>query len=142
MLRAWRAGVERPARILIVDDDDYVARTFEAMLRDLHPVVLRARTAADGLRSALESAPDLALIDVGLPDVDGLELTRRLRAEPALAHLRIVIVTGYEIGPAEAGLVGADATLRKPVRIEHLREVVARQLARSADEPRDSDPER
>src|SRR5262245_12203619 len=111
MLRSSRAGAARPARILIVDDDDYVASTFEAMLRDLRPVMRRAPTAADGLRSALDWDPDLALVDIGLPDVDGLELTRQLRAEASLADLRIVIVTGHHLEGEEADRVGADATL-------------------------------
>ena len=114
--------------ILIVDDDEYVARTFEAMLRDLQPVVLQAQTAADGLRVALESSPDLALLDVGLPDGDGFDLTRKLRAEPVLAGLRIIIVTGYELDPDESVRAGADAILLKPIRIEDLRAVVDRLL--------------
>jgi CheY-like chemotaxis protein len=118
--------VVQPLRILIVDDDAYVARAFEAMLRDLKPRITYAPTAADGLRAAVASSPHLALVDVGLPDGDGFALTRRLRAEPRLADLRIVIVTGYELDPAEAQLAGADATLAKPIRIEVLRGVIDR----------------
>jgi DNA-binding response OmpR family regulator len=120
--------------ILIVDDDEYVARTSEAMLRDLQPVVLQAHTAADGLRAALESSPDLVLLDVGLPDGDGFALTRQLRAEPTLAGLRIVLVTGHELDPDESVRAGADGILRKPIRIEELRGAVDR-LLRDAGAP-------
>ena len=130
MLRSPRAGLDQPARILIVDDDEYVAATFQAMLRDLHPVILHARTAAEGLAVATTDEPDIAIVDLGLPDLDGLELTRRLRAEPSLAHLRIIIVTGYVVDPSEAGEAGADATLTKPVRVQDLRDLIARQLTR------------
>ena len=127
MVGTLRAG-ERPARILVVDDDDYVGHTFEAMLRDLRLEIDRAGTAADGLARARARNPDLVLVDIGLPDEDGLALTRRLRAEPDLAATRIVVVTGHKLEPGEAHAAGADATIEKPVRLEDLRTVVAGQL--------------
>jgi two-component system, OmpR family, KDP operon response regulator KdpE len=132
MLRSSRTGLEQPARILIVDDDEYVAATFQAMLRDLHPVILRARTAAEGLAVARTDAPDVAIVDLGLPDLGGLELTRRLRSESSLSHLRIVIVTGHVVDPAEAAAAGADATLTKPVRVQDFRDLIRQQLSRAA----------
>jgi len=106
----------RPA-ILVVDDDGYVHDTIETTLRRLDLTVIRARSAAEGHELARRHRPRLAIVDVGLPDVDGFQLTRRLRADADLAGLRIVILTGYVPDPSEAAAAGADAILGKPFRV-------------------------
>jgi CheY-like chemotaxis protein len=92
--------------ILVVDDDDYVHGTLAAALRQLKPNLIQARTAADGLALAIAHRPALAIVDLGLPDASGYELTQRLRATPGLETLRIIILTGYEPDPAAAQQAG------------------------------------
>src|SRR5438045_55369 len=103
--------------ILVVDDDDYVHGALEAALRSLRPTIVRATSAAEGLERARAERPDLAIVDLGLPDQDGYSLTRSLRAEPDLAHLRILILTGHEPDQATALAAGADAIMSKPFRL-------------------------
>ena len=122
----------RHPTILVVDDDDYVHGTLAAALRQWKPNLIQARTAADGLALATEHRPAIAIVDLGLPDASGYELTRRLRATPGLEALRIVILTGYEPDPAAAQRAGADAILGKPFRLHEFLEVVNRLLETTA----------
>jgi DNA-binding response OmpR family regulator len=122
-------GSTRPRpTILVVDDDDYVHGTLSAALRQLKPNLIHARTAADGLALATEHRPAIAIVDLGLPDASGYELTRRLRATPGLEALRIVILTGYEPDPAAAQRAGSDDILGKPFRLHEFLELVDRLL--------------
>ena len=122
----------RPLRsqptILVVDDDDYVHATLAAALRSLHPTVVRAATGAEGLELASSARPNLAIVDLGLPDIDGYELTRQLRARPEGGDLRIVILTGHIPDEQAARDAGADAILGKPFRLNEFLEIVEAQL--------------
>ena len=118
-----------PATILIVDDDDYVDVTLRAALRSLRANIVRAATAAEGLDLARTQRPNLAIVDLGLPDADGYQLTRWLRAEPGLESLRILIVTGHYPDEQAAREAGADEILGKPLNIRQFLETVRRQLA-------------
>jgi DNA-binding response OmpR family regulator len=118
--------------ILVVDDDDYVHGTLAAALRQLKPNLIQARTAADGLALAIEHRPALAIVDLGLPDASGYELTQRLRATPGLEALRIIILTGYEPDPAAAHQAGSDEILGKPFRLHEFLELVDRLLETTA----------
>ena len=114
--------------ILVVDDDDYVHGTLAAALRQLKPNLIQARTAADGLALATEHRPAIAIVDLGLPDASGYDLTQRLRATPGLEALRIVILTCYEPDPAAAQRAGSDEILGKPFRLHEFLELVDRLL--------------
>jgi PAS domain S-box-containing protein len=120
------AGATR-RRVLVVDDDGDSAR---GMARLLRASGHETWTAADG-RSALESArahrPDVALIDVRLPDIDGRELARQLRAEPGLEGLLLVAVSGLgrEEDREQSLAAGFDHHLVKPVDLDALLALVA-----------------
>lgn len=103
--------------VLVVDDDEYIHAALTAAMRSLKPVILRATTAAAGLRLAIEREPDLAIIDLGLPDTDGYSLTRRIRAIAGLHGTRILILTGHQPDQVAATRAGADAILAKPFRL-------------------------
>lgn len=123
------ADPESPERarepvVLIVDDDDYVPATLSAALRELRPAIIRATTAEEGLARALEYRPAVAIVDVGLPDMDGYALTRRMRARAELAEMRICILTGH-LPDEEAALeAGADAIIGKPFRLRTIVETI------------------
>lgn len=103
--------------VLVVDDDEYVHDALAAAMRSLKPEIIRATTAAAGLRLAIEREPELAIIDLGLPDADGYSLTRRIRAVAALRDTRILILTGRLPDSDAALLAGADAILAKPFKL-------------------------
>ncbi|HEU5178562.1 MAG TPA: response regulator, partial [Burkholderiales bacterium] len=114
-------------KVLIVEDnDDTRAMLHEALAFSGHDV-REARDGTSGLALAAERAPDVALIDIGLPDLDGYEVARRLRAAPGGRRIGLVAITGY--GQPEdqkrAFEAGFDAHLTKPVAPERLRQVMA-----------------
>ncbi|QDV38525.1 PAS domain-containing hybrid sensor histidine kinase/response regulator [Tautonia plasticadhaerens] len=116
----------RPLRILIVEDHE----DNREMLRTLLEMSgHRVETAADGIEAldALRRKPDLALLDVGLPGMDGMTLARAVRADPDLCGLRMVAITGYARPEdrEEALSAGFDAHLPKPVPIEELDRLIA-----------------
>lgn len=114
--------------ILIVDDDEYVHGALEAALRGLRIHLLMAATAAEGEMLASQHRPLLAIVDVGLPDKDGYELTASLRRNPALKDMRILILTGGLADEAAASDAGADGLILKPFRLHHFLEMVRAQL--------------
>jgi len=109
-------------RILIVDDNADVRMTLREMLALGGHEVHEAGDGATGIAIARTQAPDVALIDIALPDVDGYEVARRLRAGENGARMKLIAVTGF--GQAEdrrrALEAGFDAHLTKPVRLEQL----------------------
>ena len=90
--------------------------------------VIEATDGITGIDIATHAMPEVALIDVGLPDIDGYEVTRRIRAHPDGQSIMLVAVTGY--GQAEdrqrALDTGFDAHLTKPVSWEQVAELVGR----------------
>ena len=125
------AGLQRKsrdaARVLVVDDNEDATTLINEALDSLGYDV---RTAPDGpaaLRIATEFKPQVALLDIGLPVMDGYELARRLRAAPGLGALRLVAVTGY--GQREdkrrSKQAGFEAHLVKPVGLRQLQQVFA-----------------
>jgi len=117
-----------PPVILVVDDDDYVYGAVRAVLRRMTARVVRASTAADGLRLAREEHPALAILDVGLPDGNGYELASACRAEPELTDTRIVILTGHAPDAPAASASHVDAVIGKPFRLHEFLATVERLL--------------
>ena len=130
--RPSTSGQPAAARILVVDDDDYVHVALRAALRPIRASIERAAGAAEGLALARAQLPDLAIIDLGLPDADGYELTRWLRAEPGMEQLRILIVTGHFPDTEAALAAGADEIMGKPFKLHDFLEAVRRQLRNRA----------
>ncbi|MFG2296135.1 response regulator [Streptomyces sp. NPDC048603] len=84
-------------RVLLVDDQPLIRSGFRALLdlEDDIEVVAEAGDGAEGLALALEHVPDVALVDISMPVVDGIEATRRIAAAPTLAAVHVVILTNY-----------------------------------------------
>ena len=127
----------RSPGVLIVDDDEYVHGALEAALRGLRVHLLTAHTAAEGETLALQYHPLLAIVDVGLPDRDGYQLTADLRKASSLASMRILILTGQSPDAAAAKHAGANGLIQKPFRLHHFLDLVREQLGnRDHDEAR------
>ena len=108
-------------RVLVVDDDLEVAKSIEATLRR-HYQVYVVHTGIGAIKEARQHQPDIIVLDVIMPGMDGLETCRELRADPALADIPILFLTA--LGRPEdrvAGLrAGADDYLTKPFNLEEL----------------------
>jgi CheY-like chemotaxis protein len=120
-----------PRRILIVDDEPAVADLIEAVLLSEGYIVAIARDGAQGLLLAKEWSPDLILMDVMLPGVDGGTAIRRLKNDPTTSDIPIVAMSaGRNIRQQSDELTDADAALAKPFDIDALLAQVAFHLSR------------
>lgn len=110
-------------RLLIVDDNVDAANglALHFKTRSNHQL-WTAHTGASGIRRAIELEPDLLLLDIGLPDMDGYEVARRLRAHPVLGQVGLVAMTGFggEADRRRAEEAGFDHFLVKPVAFQAL----------------------
>ena len=124
-----------PLRVLIVDDDRQVVESLKETVEDLGDDALVGFDGKDAVTLAQAATPDVLLLDLSLPDMDGLTVAAQLRGMGGLAALKIIAVTGY--GDAEARLrtaaAGFDLHLTKPVRFGILASML--DLLRSAPVP-------
>lgn len=119
------------ATVLIVEDSPSVRRLVEVSIRPLGVSVIEAEDGIKALAMARSEIPDVILLDIGLPGIDGWEVLRELRADPATAEIAVIIVTAHaqpEVAAA-AEQRGADGFITKPFRPGHLREEIISQLA-------------
>ncbi|HET8568449.1 MAG TPA: response regulator [Candidatus Limnocylindria bacterium] len=104
-----------PAKILAVDDVPQNLRLLEAVLAPQGYTVVTAATGEDALLKVLTEKPDLVLLDIMLPGIDGYEVCRRVRADPATQFLPIVMVTASDLPEKKKAVeAGADDFLPKP----------------------------
>ncbi len=111
--------------ILVVDDNEDAAEVLASSLELLGHVTRVAHDGPSALRVIADFKPDVALLDIGLPVMDGYELARRLRQEPTLAHIHLVAVTGYglESDRQRSREAGFNAHLVKPVKLPELQQL-------------------
>lgn len=122
------------AKILVVDDDAVNLRLAATVLEQDGYEVLSAQGGAEGVAVALAQAPDLMLMDVQMPGMDGIAALKRLRADSRSAALKVVALTALAMkGDAERLLAaGFDGYLEKPIRYKEFLSEVARLLGKSA----------
>lgn len=123
--RAARAGAGG-RRILIVDDNRDSTEVLSLLLSQRGYEVEVAHDAVAGLKGALAFRPAVALLDIGLPEMDGYELARRLKAKPALRDVRLIAVTGYgqPSDREKARDAGFFEHVTKPFEFERLAELI------------------
>jgi signal transduction histidine kinase len=128
--RAAEAGRPAPRRILVVDDNAAAGDMLAAVLEMMGHEVRVARDGLSALATAETYRPDVVLLDIGMPGMDGYELARRLRGRPGWKSVRLVAVTGYgqEEDRRRSQEAGCDYHFVKPVEPEAIQELLA-QLA-------------
>jgi DNA-binding NarL/FixJ family response regulator len=121
-------------RVVIADDQTLVRTGFRMILSEASiPVAAEAATGAEAVAAVLKHRPDVVLMDIRMPEMDGLEATRRILAAPAGQGCRIVILTTFDLDHYvyAALTAGASGFLLKDVSAEHL--VAAVKLVQSGD---------
>jgi signal transduction histidine kinase len=118
-------------RVLVVDDNQDSAEMLAEALELLGCQTLVAHDGVETIRVASDFQPQVALLDIGLPVMDGYELADRLRRAPGGEHLRLVAVTGYgqESDRIRAEQAGFDAHLVKPVALDAVADIIERFVA-------------
>ncbi|HAV43168.1 TPA: hypothetical protein DCX15_04050 [bacterium] len=103
-------------KILVVDDEPYVVRALSFILKKGGHEVTTAADGQEALRHVEEDKPDLILLDIMMPDLDGFEVTQRLKKDPATKDIYIILITakGQEEDRKRGFESGADDYITKP----------------------------
>jgi two-component system, cell cycle response regulator DivK len=103
-------------RILVVEDQEDNRCILRDLLTSVGYEIVEAVTGEDGVRMAETHVPDLILMDIQLPGIDGYEATRRIKAHVALRHIPVIAVTSYALSgdDVKAFEAGCDAYVSKP----------------------------
>jgi CheY-like chemotaxis protein len=114
-------------KVLVVDDNVDAAQVLAMYVGSQGHDVRVEHDSHDALAQAAAFAPDVCLLDIGLPDMDGYELARRLRRDPATAQATLVAVTGYgqDQDRRNSAAAGFDHHLVKPVDMAALEKILA-----------------
>jgi DNA-binding NtrC family response regulator len=124
------------ARILIIDDDENIRKALAAILEEEGYMVDTAETAKQAIEKTEKNIYNLALIDIRLPDMEGIELLTKMK--DTTPKMRKVIVTGYPTlhNAIEAVNRGADAYILKPFDVEKVLATIKEQLKKQEEEKR------
>jgi two-component system, cell cycle response regulator DivK len=103
-------------RILAIEDHEENRRLLRDLLTSFDYELVEAVTGEEGLQLAEAERPDLILMDIQLPGIDGYEVTRRIKANPSLRHIPVIAVTSYALSgdDVKALEAGCDAYVTKP----------------------------
>lgn len=124
-----------PPVVMVVDDDDDIRFLITRLMRSEGYEVLEAATAAQAKLATLKKTPELILMDISMPDADGLSAIWDLREQSETANVPVVIVSAYDAFDlrAEATAAGCAGYLTKPVDVAELKRLVRRILENPGD---------
>lgn len=114
-------------QVLIVEDNVDAAESLMMLLELLGHAVRVAHDGPAGLQQARQRRPDIMLVDIGLPGMDGYEVARQVRRDPQLAHLTLIALTGYGCDDDRRAALdaGFDRHLVKPIDPDLLEQLIA-----------------
>ncbi|KAA5605176.1 response regulator [Roseospira marina] len=117
-------------RVLLVEDNEDNARALTRLLARRGYDMVTAGTGADAVRLAFEAKPDVILMDIGLPDFDGLEATRRIKANPECAAIPVIALTAHALIEDQRAALGAGCVnfSPKPVNLPSLLSLISAAL--------------
>ena len=116
--------------ILIVEDNEKNMKLVRDILQHAGHATLEAATGREGLRLAVEQRPDLVLMDIQLPDIDGIDVLREIRRQAALDAVPVLAVSASVMPDEQQKIVssGFDAFITKPINLKAFQETVERFL--------------
>ncbi|HZG44061.1 MAG TPA: response regulator [Longimicrobium sp.] len=120
--------------VLLVEDNEDNRTIYTTILRHVGHEVIEASNGEDGIRLALERQPNVILMDVAMPGIDGWEATRRLKGDPQTARIPVIALTAHAMAEdrQRAADAGCEGYLAKPIEPRRVVEEVARMLERIA----------
>ena len=116
-------GSDGPEKLMIVEDEEGTRDSWAEFFNNLGYEVVQAGDGQAALDMAQNERPDLVLLDLRLPRLDGYQVCQRLKADPATSHIPIIMITAFLTGPSDTvrGIeYGADDYLNKPVDLDVL----------------------
>lgn len=126
--------MRNPKRVLIAEDESSIVLSLEFLLQEAGYEVMVARDGNEALRMAESTGPDLIVLDIMLPLLDGFEVCRRVRQNGKLWHSKILMLTarGHENAAGKSLMLGANAYMTKPFSTRELVKTVRELLAPTA----------
>ena len=125
--------VKHKPRILIIEDDEYSREAVEHLLKAEGCETRSAAGGVSGYRAARRFSPDVIVLDLNLPDIDGQRVLRKLRANRVLGQVPIIVITGYSRDEIPAGVSSsADFCITKPASFDDVIQAVFDLLQRVA----------
>ena len=125
--------VKHKPRILIIEDDEYSREAVEHLLKAEGCETRSAAGGVSGYRAARRFSPDVIVLDLNLPDIDGQRVLRKLRANRVLGQVPIIVITGYSLDEIPAGVSSsADFCITQPASFDDVIQVVFDLLRRVA----------
>lgn len=120
------------AAILLVEDNETIRRAFAILLEESGYRVLQAGSGTEALEISRTRRPDLVLMDLGLPDINGLEVTRLLKADEQTKEIVVVAVTGRALETDQAACLAAGCAgyITKPIDTRQLLRAIPEYLGR------------
>jgi CheY-like chemotaxis protein len=133
LVRILQNRVNFMARILFVDDDPFTLETLNKSVQIIGHQAILASSGKQGLDMARSHIPDLIMLDMRLPDMDGLTILKNLRLTPSTAPIPVVVLSASpEVDFVEVSqAAGADNILNKPIRLQTLQDVIQRYATKS-----------
>src|SRR5262245_7282334 len=102
-------------KVLLIEDDPDTQIVVKAVLEDMNNLyVVGCNSGQEGIRKIRESRPDLILLDIGLPDIDGFDTLSALRAQPGCADIPVIFMTAHPPSASEAEDLGVLHVISKP----------------------------
>jgi two-component system cell cycle response regulator DivK len=121
---------ENAKTILIVEDNELNMKLFHDLLEAQGYAILQTREGMEGLRIARAERPDLILMDIQLPEVSGLEITKWIKEDEDLAHIPVIAVTAFAMKGDETKILqgGCEAYIPKPIAVADFLATIKRYL--------------
>lgn len=126
--QAFRETTSRPKKVLVIDDDRSIRDLLSLHLANRGYEVAVAEDAVVGGRLALSAKPQLIIVDVNMPYLDGPDFVAALKSDPQTKDIPVVFLTSEDDMHDRAGRLGAFACLTKPIMADRLLDVVARAI--------------
>jgi CheY-like chemotaxis protein len=117
-----------PARVLVADDEPLTTEMLALMLAFRGYEVVCANSGTEALQRAREMKPDVVLMDVLMPGMEGVDVTRALRADPDFSTCPVVLFSSADEGEIEWRAAGADMFLQKPIDLRRIPDLVQQLL--------------
>ena len=120
-----------PKTVLVVEDNELNMKLFHDLLEGIGYNIVETRNGLEAIELARKHRPDLILMDIQLPEISGLEVTKWLKEDDELAHIPVVAVTAFAMKGDEERIRegGCEAYISKPISVSHFLETIRRLLA-------------
>ncbi|HET9148917.1 MAG TPA: response regulator [Alphaproteobacteria bacterium] len=128
---AAAGGGRKNKTILIVEDNELNMKLFHDLLEAHGYATLQTKDGNEALKLAREHRPDLILMDIQLPEVSGLEVTRWIKGDDGIRHIPVIAVTAFAMKGDEEKIRegGCEAYIAKPISVTNFMEVIERTIA-------------